>query len=550
MTSLRHGGILFANHLQNLVWSGFGAAGPGISHAPQVCNYKNEPHLCFYQGTQMVGWGHGHGVIMDKHYRIVKSVEPGSYQASSDMHEFSLLPDGKSALMTQYLRSVHDLCIFGICNGLGYINQGAFQEVEVETGKVLFEWRSLDHIDPSESYVGPSTTEISGTGEEPESPWDYFHINSIDKNDAGDYLVSARHTSAIYKISGKDGNVIWRLNGAKSDFRLVDCHFSFQHDARFVSDTEDETIISIFDNGTNGFNQTQAWSTALLVRINHRDKTARVVRRYDPPVLEGSRHIAKSQGNFQRLPGGNFVLGWGNNAYWSEHLDDGTTVFHCSIGLENVMNYRAYKFDNWVGLPLTKPALWTYSRTGHGDEEGMMLYVSWNGATEVRRWAFYASEIRGGPWVETASTPKNGFETILRLDQFSRYVYADALDRDGNVLGTSEIQETFVPSKALLPYCDDLACKFVPNNDELRQQKLEAAMKRIEEEQNQKSAQEHRRKVVEGAMSGLGGLIALTLVLFLTRGFISKPFARLRLVVADAIAGQDKGRYTALELNG
>jgi hypothetical protein len=118
------------------------------------------------------------------------------------------------------------------------------------------------------------------------------------------------------------------------------------------------------------------------------------------------------------------------------------------------------------------------------------------------------------------------------------------------VLGTSEIQETFVPSEALLPYCDDLACKFVPNNDELRQQKQEAAMKRIEEEQNRKSAQEHRKKVVEGAMSGLSGLAVLTVALFLTRSFISKPFARLRLVVADAIAGQDKGRYTALELNG
>jgi hypothetical protein len=138
--------------------------------------------------------------------------------------------------------------------------------------------------------------------------------------------------------------------------------------------------------------------------------------------LRAAEHIAKSQGNFKRLAGGNFVLGWGNNAYWSEHLDDRTTVFHGSLGLENAMNYRAYKFDNWVGLPLTKPALWTYSRTGHGDDEEMILYVSWNGATEVRRWAFYTSETRGGPWVEIASTPKNGFETILRLDQFSRYV--------------------------------------------------------------------------------------------------------------------------------
>lgn len=497
----------------------------------------------------MVGWGHGHGIIMDKHYRIVKSIEPGSYQASSDMHEFHVLPDGKSALMTQYLRSAHDLCDFDICNGLGYINQGAFQEVDVETGNVLFEWRSLDHISTSESYVWPSSSEISGSGEEPGSPWDYFHINSIDKNEAGDYLVSARHTSAIYKISGQDGRIIWRLNGAKSDFRLIDCHFSFQHDARWVSDTEDETVISIFDNGTNGLNQTQPWSTALLVRINHRDKTARLVRRYDPPVLDGSRHIAKSHGNFQRLPGGNFVLGWGNDAYWSEHLEDGTTVAYCRIGVENVMNYRTYKFDNWIGLPLTKPALWTYSRAGHGEDRRMMLYISWNGATEVRQWVFYASETREGPWHKTASTPKNGFETILGLEQFWKYVYADALDKDGIVLGTSEVQETFVPSEDLQPYCDDLACKFAPYDEELRHQKEEAAMKRIEEEQNRIRAQEERTKSLKKIFGALGGLVVLVAVAFATRTSLSKPLAQFRLVLADAIASQGRGRYATLELN-
>ena len=177
--------------------------------------YKGEVHLCFYQGTQLIGWGHGHGVIMDKHYRVVRSVEPASYQASSDMHEFMLIEEGKSALMTQYLRSAYDLCRWDLCDGLGYIQEGAFQEVDVETGEVNFEWRSLDHVDPEESYVGPSTTEISGSGEDPESPWDYFHINSIDKNKHGDYLISARHVSCVYKISGKDGHVVWRLNGAK-----------------------------------------------------------------------------------------------------------------------------------------------------------------------------------------------------------------------------------------------------------------------------------------------------------------------------------------------
>ena len=95
---------------------------------------------------------------MDKHYRVVKSVEPASYQASSDMHEFKVINDGRSALMTQYLRSVHDLCPWDLCDGLGYIQQGAFHEVDIETGEKIFEWRSLDHVDPKESYVNPGTT--------------------------------------------------------------------------------------------------------------------------------------------------------------------------------------------------------------------------------------------------------------------------------------------------------------------------------------------------------------------------------------------------------
>lgn len=494
----------------------------------------------------MLGWGHGHGVIMNKHYRIVKSVEPGSYQASSDMHEFRVLPDGKSALMTQYLRATHDLCDYGICHGLGYVNQGAFQEVDIDTGKVIFEWRSLDHIDLSESYVLPSSTEVSGSGLEPASPWDYFHINSVDKNADGDYLISARHVSALYKISGKDGHVIWRLSGAKSDFRLIDFLFTFQHDARFVSETEDETVISIFDNGTNGFNQTQPWSTALLIRLNHRDCTAHLLRVYDPPILEGSRHIAKSQGNFQRLLGGNFVLGWGCDAFWSEHLEDGTTVFYGSIGYRNVMNYRVHKFDNWVGLPLTKPALWTYARNGNKENGSMMVYVSWNGATEVKEWVFYTSDSKSGPWSRAVTIPKSGFETIHRLESFSRYTYAEAVDKDATSIGISAIQETFVPSEGLKSYCDDLACKFAPDDEETRQQIKEAGQRQRIAEELQRNAAARRKKIFASVFGGIGGLVAVIAAVISIRRFVHEPAARLRHKIIDAFAGQSRGRYKAV----
>jgi Arylsulfotransferase (ASST) len=497
-----------------------------------------------------VGWGHGHGIIMDKHYRIVKSVEAGSYQAASDMHEFMLLPDGKSALLTQYLRSAADLCQWDICNGLGYIQEGAFQEVDVETGKVLFEWKSLDHIDTAESYVPPDTTEISGNGRDIGLPWDYFHINSVDKNAAGDYLISARHTSGIYKISGKDGHVIWRLNGAKSDFQLKDFDteygFSFQHDARFIHESRTTTTISLFDNGSNGYNFTQDISTGVVVILDHEKMTATRLRNYSsPPLEDGLQHMSKSQGNTQLLPNGNVVVGWGNNAYWSEYLEDGTPVWYGSIGLTNVMNYRAHKF-NWTGLPLTRPALWTYSKSGT-HEEGLMVYVSWNGATEVRQWSIFTASSAKGPWHLQATIPKNGFETIWHHDGFAQYSYAAALDKDGSILSKSEAQETFVPSVELRPNCDELACfsSVLDEEEEERERKKmeaeEAAAEteriRVEEEDAARLPEEeaqHKRKVAL-----IWGVISLWFAL----GLVVARRVVMRALVACTYFAYDVGAF-------
>lgn len=547
------------------MWSGFGGAGPGVSHAPQVCNYRGEAHLCFYQGTQLVGWGHGHGIIMDKHYRIVKSVETGNYQAASDMHEFMLLPDGKSALLTQYLRSAADLCAWDICDGLGYIQQGAFQEVDVETGEVLFDWKSLDHIDTSESYVPPDTTEISGNGRDVGLPWDYFHINSVDKNAEGDYLISARHTSAIYKISGKDGHVIWRLNGAKSDFQLKDFEtpygFSFQHDARFIAENQTTTTISLFDNGSNGYNFTQDISTGVVVVLDHEKMTATRIRNYSSPPLDGMQHMSKSQGNTQILPNGNVVVGWGNNAFFSEHLENGSAVWYGAIGFTNVMNYRAHKF-NWTGLPLTRPALWAYSKSGT-DEDGTVVYVSWNGATEVRKWSIFTGSTAKGPWRLAATIAKNGFETIWRSDIFAPYTYAAALDKDDNMLRKSEAQQTFVPSVELRPYCDDLACVSSAVDPDEERKKLEAeeaaaakAEAEAEEERLRLEEQEiakakARRKWYVASFGGLASLV-LMLVLLVARRVIMRPLAACIYCVYDVTAfalrraRSGKRRYKAI----
>ena len=495
---------------------------------------------------------------MDKHYRVVKSVETGNYQAASDMHEFMLLPDGKSALLTQYLRSAADLCAWDICNGLGYIQQGAFQEVNVETGEVLFEWKSLDHIDTSESYVPPGTTEISGNGRDIGLPWDYFHINSVDKNADGDYLISARHTSGIYKISGKDGHVIWRLNGAKSDFQLKDFDtpfgFSFQHDARFIAENKTTTTISLFDNGSNGYNFTQEISTGVVVVLDHEKMTATRIRNYSSPILDGIQHMSKSQGNTQLLPNGNVVVGWGNHAFWSEHLEDGTPIWYGTIAYTSVMNYRTHKF-NWTGLPLTRPAIWTYSKTGT-HQEGMMVYVSWNGATEVRKWSIFTGSTAKGPWHLKTTIPKNGFETIWHNDAFAHYTYAAALDNDGMILSKSDPQLTFVPSEELRPNCDDLACFSSVIDEDVERESIEAAEAeaeaerlRLEEEGKEKELRAQARR--KWYMASFGGMLSFffVLILLLARRIVTRPLSTCIYYIYDVTAfalrraRSGKGKY-------
>lgn len=404
---------------------------------------------------------------MDKHYRTVKTVEAHGAGASSDMHEFKMTPhsDGKSVLMTVYQPRQYDLTTnprFNVKDGMGWIVEGVFQEIEIDTNKLLFEWRSLDHIDPSEAWTMPHTTDTSGNGVEEWHPWDYFHLNSIDKNKDGDYLISARHASAIYKLSGKDGSVIWRLGGVRSDFELTNFAFAYQHHARWLSETESKTVISFFDNGFNAFNKTTDFSHGFIIEIDHVTMKAKKTRQWGAPDFGAGGILAGSQGAMQLLDNGNVHIGWGEWAHWSEHTWDGKPVMYAKLAKisSGVMIYRTNKY-NWTAEPLTKPALWTYSLFGDKISEKMMsFWVSWNGATEVASWNFYISDSANGPWTLVANEKRRGFETAYhRKKGFSLWAYASALDTNGKVLGDSMIARTFVPSDTLRPFCDDQGCK-------------------------------------------------------------------------------------------
>jgi len=287
------------------------------------------------------------------------------------------------------------------------------------------------------------------------------------------------------------------------------------------------------------------------VVLNHIDKTATLQKEIFSPLLDGGHHMSKSQGNTQILPNGNIVLGWGNNAFISEHMPNGTGVWYAALGYTNLMNYRAHKF-NWTGLPLTKPALWTYSKTGT-NEEGMMFYVSWNGATEVRSWTFYTAPAATGPWSQVTTIAKDGFETIWHHDLFTMYSYAVALDKNGSVLSKSEAQKTFVPSAKLRPNCDELACFSALIDEGAIRQKEEE--ERLESERLEAEEQERIRVRQKWYRTSFGaiGCLFLVLILLVSRRSISRtlagPLAACTHYVSDVAAfalrraRSGKGRY-------
>src|SRR5215210_6757316 len=345
----------------------------------EVQTYKGETVLTWWEGHH-TGYGQGEYVICDHSYREVERVRAGNgYEG--DHHEFVITP-GDTALITIYSEVRRDLSGFGGPVD-GAVLEGIIQEIDIESGEVLFEWHSLDHVGLDESLYDPPP--------DLESAFDYFHINSIDPHPDGYLIISARRTSALYKVSRRTGEIAWRLGGKNSDFaRGFGSRTDWQHDAR----RHPGGIITIFDNG--GIEK-DVQSRAAVVEIDEDDMSATLVGEYTHP----NRIFAATQGNVQVLPHGNVFVGWGSEPFFSEFSRDGELLFDASFP-SDVESYRAFRFS-WKGQPQDSPAVFAEA----GPEDRVTLYVSWNGATEVDTWQVLAGD--GPDRLEPAgSAPRKG----------------------------------------------------------------------------------------------------------------------------------------------
>ncbi|KAE8377965.1 ASST-domain-containing protein [Aspergillus bertholletiae] len=411
----------------DLVWSGVGYyAGFVANFHPTT--YNGQTVLQAFQGSidQNHGEGVGQHVLLDQSYEHVVTTKTGNYHIPS-IHEFTVV-NGETALVEVYRPTIADLTPYGGNSSQQWLGNGLFQEFDITTGELLFEWNSLDYLDPADSLntLGSSAW---NSGLSSAQTWDYVHINSIDKGNDGSYLVSSRHFSTIFKINGTDGSIIWQLGGNRSTF-TQDFTFGFQHDARWQSQSGDIDVISFFDNSGNGKITYNNVSRALFVQLNHTDNSATVVRKATAPY----QLQATSQGNAQLLPNDNLFVNWGSARAFTEFGADNEVLYHAFI--EDGVSYRGF-IANWTGTPSEPPALAAYVDAANTTR----LYVSWNGDTETKVWRFYQAQ--GGRSNDElrylGEQSRSSFETIFIWESEVRPThdvkfYAEAIDGNGDVL--------------------------------------------------------------------------------------------------------------------
>lgn len=150
------------------------------------------------------------------------------------------------------------------------------------------------------------------------------------------------------------------------------------------------------------------------------------------------------RGNFQLLPNGNAFVGWSENSYISEHHPDGRVLMEAQFISDRFVTYRAYKFNFTSRAPAEPPVLKAFVYGTEPEKSISVYHVSWNGATEVAEWAFYDDYEQEGRLL--GKTKRTGFETAFQSFSFAEKVYAEAIDKDGNVLGKAEAVSVIKPS--------------------------------------------------------------------------------------------------------
>jgi len=324
---------------RKVVWSHAVPAGQEAADF-RTQTYDGKPVLTWWQGSNLGGLSTGVDVVYNDHYQKIAEVRAGNGD-SADGHEFLITPQN-TALVISYKQATANLTAIGGRADQEVID-GIVQEIDIRTGKVLFQWNSADHVPYAQSEQ-PLPASSS-------TPWDWFHLNAVKLDSDGNLILDARNTWTAYEVSRHTGRTLWQLGGKDSSFKLKAAPgqvldeageaFSWQHDPQPLGDG----LYTFFDNESAGVANTGAgavselpYSRVVTVRLNFSTHQATLVGSDNQP----ERLSASSQGNAQTLDNGDVVVDWGSQPYFSEFSRSGKLLFNAEFPA-GVNTYRAYR---------------------------------------------------------------------------------------------------------------------------------------------------------------------------------------------------------------
>ncbi|MBR0599345.1 arylsulfotransferase family protein [Sinanaerobacter chloroacetimidivorans] len=404
----------------------------------RVQSYKGRPVLTMWQGTisgtqsatpDLPAGDPEPGAyfqILNENYNVIQKLT-AKMGFTADVHEFTITKRN-TALFTAVKQVPANLTPYG-GPPKGYFDDYSIQEVDIETGRLLFFWDVLAHVNPADSMI-PASSAVSSN-----NIWDCYHVNSVEEGPNNTLLISMRNMWAIYNIDKETGKIIWQLGGKRSNFSFgPKAGFAWQHDARYRPGNR----ISLFDDAccASSSSPPEGQARGLILQLDFQSMTAYKDRTYyhDPALY------VPSQGNVQGLSNGNQFVGWGQEPYLSEFAYEGNTsenpasnfLYDMQFPNQN-LSYRAFK-NKWVGLPLYPPSIAVRQLC-----EAVIVYASWNGSTETAAW-----QVLAGPTCNTLSVvvpciPRTGFETDIPVPSAGPYFQVKALNARGQIIGMSQI---------------------------------------------------------------------------------------------------------------
>ncbi|UNI23437.1 hypothetical protein JDV02_009254 [Purpureocillium takamizusanense] len=379
-----------------------------------VQQYNGRNYIVFLQLDSSSNRGAERYILLDESYQVFMEVRPVGHFSGS-LRGLRLTDNG-SAIISYTNRTRSDMTHSSSLTEERY--ESTFQEIGLESGILLFQWRSASTV---------------------------ASINSVDKSSSGDYLVAGSFSgnNAVVCVSHKNGRILWQLGGSESSFKDtsggVAVRFSGRHHANYL---EDDKRLVILDHGATNFVRSTSNlpnSQVLEVHLDLERMIASASKAY-PTTTDIS-----SPSSIQFLHSRNTLLGFGDKASFKEVAEgDAVCEIHFAprkmqtlhqipgvAALTERQHYQISKYK-WVGKPNTLPQVAV-------DPEEKALYVSWNGATTIDAWVLQSGRKGDSDtWFDLVRVPKKQFETKIPIPRHSEDILrVVALDHEWKVAAYS-----------------------------------------------------------------------------------------------------------------